>query len=218
MITLYGFGRVFPAVVGETRELRIEWALQELGLPYTVHGIDHTGGEHKTEAYMAISPFQRVPAIDDDGFVLAESGAILLYLGEKYGTLLPTDFHARLVVTQWCLHALNTVEWATQQIQLIDKFGGGEGAAARRAELVKQAERSLQLIERRLDGREWIATDDFTVADILMACVLRQIRTTDLMDGYPRVKAYFERALARPAWRRALAAYAERFGALADAF
>lgn len=212
MITLYGFGKIFPAVIGETRDLRIEWALEELGLPYRVHGIDHTGGEHRTDAFEAISPFQRIPAIDDEGFTLAESGAVLLYLGEKYGQLLPADFEGRMRVTQWCFSAVNTVEWATLQLKVIDLFGGGEGAEARRADLVKQVQRSLSLLEKQLDGREWITGDAFTVADILMATVLRQIRHTELMADYPRVGAYYQRALARPAWTRALASYAERFG------
>ena len=212
MITLYGFGRIFPAVIGETRDLRIEWALEEMGLPYRLHGLDFTAGESKTEAYEAISPFQRVPAIDDDGFTLAESGAVLLYLAEKHGQLIPADFEGRMRVTQWCFSALNTVEWSTLQLKALDLFGGGEGAEARRADLVKQVQRSLGLLEKRMDGREWIATDEFTVADLLMATVLRQIRHTELMADYPQVGAYYARALARPAWGRALQAYADRFG------
>ena len=115
-------------------------------------------------------------------------------------------------VTQWCFSAVNTVEWATLQLKVIDLFGGGEGAEARRADLVKQVQRSLGLLEKRLDGREWVATDEFTVADLLMATVLRQIRHTELMADYPRVGAYYGRALARPAWGRALQGYADRFG------
>ena len=212
MITLYGFGRVFPIVVGETRDLRIEWALEELGLPYRIHGIDHTAGEHRTEAYEAVSPFQRVPAIDDAGFTLSESGAILLYLAEKHGRLLPQDFEGRMKVTQWCFAAVNTVEWATLQIKIIDLTADSESELVRRAQLVQQAQRSLGLIERQLDGRDWITGDEFTVADILMATVLRQIRHTELMADYPRTQAYYRRALARPAWGRALQAYADRFG------
>jgi glutathione S-transferase len=77
MITLYGFGRVHPLVHGLTRDLRVQWALEELGLPYEVRGLDHTGGETKQEEFRRISPFQQLPLIDDDGFVLAESAAIL---------------------------------------------------------------------------------------------------------------------------------------------
>ena len=211
MITLYGFGRVFRPVIGETRDLRAEWALEEIGLPYRVHGLDHTGGEHDGPAYSKISPFHLVPVIDDDGFIVAESGAILVYLAEKAGKLIPPDFEGRMRVVQWCFAALNTVERPLLEIQLIDKFGG-ENTENRRAEMVEQAGRWLDGLERRLDGREWIACADFTVADILLASVLREIRKTDLMDPYPRLKAYYARALVRPAWERTLNSYSERLG------
>jgi glutathione S-transferase len=209
MITLYGFGRIFRPVIGETRDLRTQWALEETGLPYRVHGLDHTGGELDDPAYSRINCFRLVPAIDDDGFVVAESAAVLLYLAEKAGKLIPSDFEGRMQVTQWCFAALNTVERPLLEIQLIDKFGG---TAERRAEMVKTAGRWFDGLERRLDGREWIACADFTVADILLATVLREIRKTDLIDPYPRLKAYYERALARPAWQRTLSLYAERLG------
>lgn len=211
MITLYGFGRVFRPVIGETRDLRIEWALEEIGLPYRVHGLDHSGGEHDGPAYSKISVFHLVPVIDDDGFIVAESGAILVYLAEKAGKLIPPDFEGRMRVVQWCFAALNTVERPMLEIQLIDKFGG-ENTENRRAEMVKQADRWLDGLERHLDGRKWIACADFTVADILLATVLREIRKTNLIDSYPRLKAYYERALARPAWQRTLNSYAERLG------
>jgi glutathione S-transferase len=115
-------------------------------------------------------------------------------------------------VVQWCFASLTTVERPMMEIQLIDKFGGSQGAENRRAEMVTQAGRWLSGLERWLDGREWIACADFTVADILLASVLREIRKTDLIDPYPRLKAYFARVLARPAWQRTLALYAERLG------
>ena len=159
-----------------------------------------------------INCFHLVPAIDDDGFTVAESGAALLYLAEKAGKLIPPGFEGRMRVVQWCFAALTTVERPMLEIQLIDKFGGGEGAEDRRAEMVKQAGRWLDGLEHRLNGCEWIACADFTVADILLASVLREIRKTDLLDPYPRVKAYFARAMARPAWERTLASYSERLG------
>ena len=218
MITLYGFGRVHRAVIGETRDLRAQWALEETGLPYRVHPLDHTGGELDCEAYSRISSFRQVPVIDDDGFIVAESAAILIYLAEKAGKLIPGDFLGRTRVAQWCFAALATVETPLAEILIIDKFGSGDEAAKkRRADLVKWAGRVLGNLERRLDGRTWIACADFTVADILLACVLREIRTTDLIEPYPRLKAYHARALARPAWERTLGAYAQRLGvAVAD--
>ncbi len=211
VITLYGFGRVFRPVIGETRDLRVQWALEETGLPYRVHALDHTGGEFDGPDYGRISCFRLAPTIDDDGFIVAESGAILLYLAEKAGRLIPADFQGRTQVVQWCFSALNTVERPMLEIQLIDKFGSPKDAA-RRAEMAQQSGRWLDALERRLDGREWIACADFTVADILLATVLREIRKTDLIDPYPRLKAYYERALARPAWERTLNSYAERLG------
>jgi glutathione S-transferase len=216
MITLYGFGRVFPPVIGETRDLRAQWALEEAGLPYRVHALDHTGGELNGAAYTRMNCFRLVPVIDDDGFVVAESGAVLLYIAEKSGKLIPPDFQGRMRVVQWCFAALTTVERPLMEIQLIDKFGG-EGDEDRRAKMVKEAGRWLSGLDSRLDGREWIACADFTVADILLASVLREIRTTDLMDSYPRLKAYYARALARPAWQRTLNLYSNRLGvAVAD--
>jgi len=212
LITLYGFGRVHPKVIGETRDLRAQWALEETGLPYRVHPLDHTGGEQDGEAFGRISGFRLLPVIDDDGFILAESGAILLYLADRAGKLIPPDFKGRMRVIQWCFAALATVERPLMEIQLIDKFGGGEGAEQRRAEMVRAAGRWLAGLERRLDGHQWIVGADFTVADILLVTVLREVRRTDLMDSWPRVKAYYTRALERPAWQRTLESYADRLG------
>ncbi|HEY0053325.1 MAG TPA: glutathione binding-like protein [Caulobacteraceae bacterium] len=114
-------------------------------------------------------------------------------------------------MTQWCLAALATVETPLAEIQMIDGFGAGQDDP-RRAGLVQWAERVLSGLERRLDGRDWIASDDFTVADILTASVLREVRHTDLLAGFPRLTDYYARAMARPAWKRALALYADWLG------
>lgn len=209
MITLYGFGRIFREGIGETKDLRIEWALQETGLPYRVHALDHTAGELDSPAYSKISPFHQAPVIDDDGFIVAESGAALLYIAEKAGKLIPSDFQGRMRVTQWCFAALTTVAPTLSLLGLGDIAGlKDEG----RAQWIKIAKRWLDGLERRLDGREWIACNDFTVADILLATVLREVRNTDLMAPYPRLKEFYARALARPAWERTLALDAERLG------
>lgn len=212
MITLYGFGRVHDKVIGETRDLRVRWALEETGLPYRVHGVDHTGGEHKGEAYGEKSYFNQIPAIDDSGFILSESASILLYLAEKSGKLMPQDFEGRTRVTQWCFVALATVEPPLAEILMIHTFFGAENSKERLEYLNKWAGRVLGGLEKRLADREWIACADFTVADILMACVLREIRKTDLLSPYPRVADYYARALARPAWIRSLNAHAQFLG------
>ena len=216
MITLYGFGTIFPEGIGETKDLRAQWALEETGLPFRVHAIDHTAGEHDGEAFSRISPFHQVPVIDDDGVIVAESAAVVLYIAEKAGTLIPSDLAGRTHVVQWCFAAAATLGATLQCLDMFDIFDTGKIASGIRAEVVKINDRWLVGIERRLDGRTWIACDDFTVADIVMANVLRSIRKTDMMKPYPNLTAYYERCHARPAWERALGLYAKRLGVSID--
>lgn len=217
MITLYGFGRIFPEGVGETKDLWAQWALEETGLRYRVHALDHTGGELDSDAYRRISPFGQAPVIEDDGFMVAESAAVVLYLAEKAEKLIPRDVQGRTRVVQWCFAAVSTVLPTLLCIDLIGIFDSGKAADKLHVEVPNIARRWLAGLERRLQGREWIACDDFTVADILMAGVLRGIRKTDLMDPFPGTKAYYERCQARPAWQRTLSLYAERLGVSVEA-
>ena len=216
MIRLYGFGRIFPSGRGETKDLRAQWALEELELPYRVQALDHTAGELDGESFARISPFHQAPVIDDDGFVIAESAAVVLYLAEKAGRLIPGDFQGRTRVVQWCFAAVGTVEPTLTCLDMIEIFDRGGSAREVGAEVRKLAGRWLGHLERQLDGREWIACADFTVADIMMAGVLRTIRKTDLTAPFPGVKAYYERCQARPAWQRTLALYAERMDLRVD--
>jgi len=216
MITLYGFGRIFPEGHGETKDLRAQWALEETGLPYRVHALDHTGGELDGDAYGRISPFRQAPVIDDDGFVVAESAAVVLYLAEKAGKLIPGDVQGRTRVVQWCFAAASTVEPTLVCMDLIGMFDTRKAARELHAEVPKLARRWLGDVERRLEDHEWIACAEFTVADIMMACVLRGVRKTDLMAPFPKLGAYYERCLARPAWQRTLRLYAERLGVRVD--
>ncbi|MEA2747167.1 MAG: glutathione S-transferase [Myxococcales bacterium] len=216
MITLYGFGRIFPGGVGETKDLRAQWALEETGLPYRVHALDHTAGELDGDAFSRISPFHQAPVIDDDGFVVAESAAVVLYLAEKAGKLIPGDVQGRTRVVQWCFAATSTVEPTLTFLDFIEIFDSAKAAPKLKEDVRKIARRWLGDVERRLADRAWIACDDFTVADLMMAGVLRNIRKTDLMDPFPRMKAYYERCQARPAWQRTLGLYAERLGVSVD--
>lgn len=216
MITLYGFGNIFPEGVGETKDLRAQWALEETGLPYRVHALDHAAGELDSDAYGRISPFHQAPVIDDDGFVVAESAAVVLYLAEKSGKLIPSDVQGRMRVVQWCFAAVATVEPTLVCIDMIGIFDSGKAAPKLHEEVPKLAQRWFRDVDRRLEGREWIASDDFTAADVMMAGVLRSIRKTDLLKPFPRLEAYFQRCQARPAWQRTLGLYAERLGVRVD--
>jgi glutathione S-transferase len=146
----------------------------------------------------ASARFGQVPVIDDDGFVVAESAAIALHLAEKSGRLIPGDAQGRSRVVQWCFAATSTVEPTLVALDFIDIFDTGHAARAVRAEVRKVAVRWLEGVEQRLDGRDWIACADFTVADLMMACVLRSIRKTDLMDPFPRMKGLLLALLRAP--------------------
>ena len=212
MITLYGFGTIFEEGIGETKDLRVQWALEELGLPYRVHALDHTGGECDGEAFARISPFRQVPVIEDDGLALAESGAIVLYLAEKAGKLIPSDIQGRARVSQWCFAAAATVGAMLMCLDLVEIFDSGKSAPQLHEQARSFASKWLGDVERQLEHREWLAGADFTVADIMMASVLRSIRKTDMLKPLPRLTAYYERCFARPAWQRTLVQYAERLG------
>jgi glutathione S-transferase len=216
MITLYGFGRIFPEGRGETKDLRVQWALEELGLPYRFHGLDHTAGELDSDAYSRLSPFHQAPVIDDDGFVIAESAAIVVYLAETAGKLIPGDIQGRTRVGQWCVAAAATVGSILACLDVAEIFDPGKSAPVLHAEVRKLVSRFIGGVERRLRDSEWIAGAEFTVADIMMSSVLRSIRKTDLMEPFPKVKAYYERCMARPAWQRTLALSAERLGMKVD--
>ncbi len=217
MITLYGFKQIFVEGIGETKDLRAQWALEETGLPYRVHGLEHSKGDLESEAYGRISPFHQVPVIEDDGFAISESAAIVLYLAEKAGKLIPHDFQGRTRVVQWCFAAASTVAPTLQDLDLLGIFDPENKAPKLHDGVTQLAHRWLADVERQLVGRTFIATDEFTAADIMMAGVLRTIRKTELMAPYPAITAYYQRCFARPAWARTLAMYAERLGVEVEA-
>lgn len=111
MLKLYGFKKVNPAARGFTRDLRILWALQEMQLPYEFVGMDHPAQDLSTAAFHNLNPFEQIPVIDDDGLVLSESGAILLYLAKKSGKLIPQDAPGEAQVMRWCFVATNSLKF-----------------------------------------------------------------------------------------------------------
>src|SRR6188474_223703 len=110
MLKLYGFARVNKGARGNTRDLRVLWTLEEIGLPYEIVGLDHPTHDLDTPAYRARNPFGQIPVLDDDGVVVCVSGAILLYLARKSGKLMPRDLAGESQVLRWSVAALNTVE------------------------------------------------------------------------------------------------------------
>jgi glutathione S-transferase len=197
-------------------------------VPFELVGIDHPKHELDTEAYRAMNPFAQIPVLDDDGVIVTESAAIAIYLAKKSGKLIPKDLAGEAQVLRWAFAAMNSVELPLLTLQFagwIDKSGerparsSAEGGAEvddkSEASPVKKAlagwsEMRLASLERWLTGREWIAIDEFTVADILMTHVIGIDAHAAMVAKYEHVKAYVDRCKARPAWHRVIESYCER--------
>ena len=210
MLKLYGFSKVNALARGHTRDLRVLWALEEMKVPFEVAGMDHPAHDLGTEDYRRLSPFQQIPAIDDDGVVLSESAAIIVYLAKKYGRLIPRDLAGEAQVMRWCFAAMNSVEPPLLGLMVLDWTSDGT-CGKHREFMVGWVNRVLGNLERWLAGRDFVATGDFTVADILMAHVLSAgVKDEKLIAPYPAAVAYRDRCLARPAWKRTIEAYCAR--------
>lgn len=212
MLKLYGFGRVNKMARGHTRDLRVLWVLEELQLPFELVGLDHPRGDLAAEAFHRVSPFAQIPVIDDGGVLLSESGAILVYLARKTGRLIPADLAGEAQVVRWCFAAVNTLELPVMNLGMVDMVPSVQkGAGGYRDFLVQWAQRHLHSLNQWLDGREFVATPEFTVADILMAHVLDGVKGyPELLLPHAHVRAYLERCQSRPAWRKVFASYCER--------
>jgi len=210
MLKLFGFSKVNAVARGHTRDLRVLWALEEMQLPFELVGMDHPAQDLGTEAYRRLSPFQQIPAIEDDGLVVSESAAILVYLAKKSGRLIPGDRAGEAQVMRWCFAAMNSVEPPLLGLIVLDWTADGS-CGKHREFLVGWVHRVLGNLERWLAGREFVATNEFTIADILMAHVLLSgIKDEGLIAPYPKIAAYRDRCLARPAWKRTMESYCAR--------
>jgi len=197
---------------GLVRDLRVRWALEEAGLAYRVESTPFRdrGAEH-----FAAQPFGQVPWLTDGDLTIFESGAILLHLGEKSPALMPTDPRGRAEVVEWVIAALNSVDLPSQPWALFRFMSfPGDSPEAKFVEDFLKAR--LDRMEAVLAAREWLAAGRFTVADLLMADVLRQVNRFDGLAKYPACHAYVARATARPAFVKAYDDQMAHF-AMADA-
>jgi glutathione S-transferase len=208
MLKLYGFARVNEGAHGNTRDLRVLWALEEMGLPYEIVGMDHPNRDLDSVEYRALNPFGQIPTIDDDGVVVTESGAILLYLARKTGKLLPRDLAGEAQVLRWSVTALTTIELPVLSHWFVNLYGG-KGTKPSEA-LYGWADMRLKQLDGWLADRQFVATDEFTVADILVTHVLGGGTDPALLEPYANVRAYRTRCMARPAWKETLEAYFAR--------
>jgi glutathione S-transferase len=206
---LTAFSWVPPMPRGLVRDLRARWVLEEMGQPYRTRLFDRriSGPEERKPD----QPFGQVPAMREGAAVLFESGAICLWLAERDLALLPRDPVARADALSWVFAALNSVEPNILMLQYVTLFDADKPGAAEFAPTAKSRlyDRLLQLAEA-LGGKDWLA-GQFTVADVLMVSVLRQLGRGDRLDPFPTLLAYVGRGEARPAFQRALAAHMADF-------
>jgi GST-like protein len=178
-------------------------ALEELGLPYEVHAIDINNQEQFTPEFLKISPNNRIPAIvdRDNGLSLMESGAILIYLGDKTGKLLPKSGEARYRVIEWLMWQMGGLGPMLGQTHHFVKYHPGKAPYAEERYL-KEALRLYGVLDRRLKGREFVV-DEYSIADIaIWPWVSRfQWQTVDL-NQFPDVKRWYATIASRPAVQR----------------
>ncbi|CUA84196.1 Glutathione S-transferase [Chelatococcus sambhunathii] len=197
--------------------VKVSIMLEETGLPYEAHAIDLGANETWTPEFLSLNPNGKIPAIiDPDGpggapLGLFESGAILLYLAEKTGRLLPQHPARRWETIQWVFFQMAAIGPTFGQVGYFHKFAGREIADKRPLErYVHESRRLLGVLETRLEGRAWIMGEDYTIADISMLGWVRNLigfyGAGDLVgfDGLKHVPAWLERGLARPAVQRGL--------------
>lgn len=210
MITISAYKWVPPQVRGLVRDLRPRWALEEAGIPYTEKLIG-LGEDQASDWYRALQPFGQVPAMEEDGLKIFESGAIVLRIAQKSDVLMPKDEADRLRAITWIFAAINSIEPPVQELAMIQlAYSEQEWAKARKPMLEDWVGKRLAQLAKVLDGKDWLE-DRFTAGDLMMVTVLRMLHTTDLLDKEPAIKAYVARGEARPAFQRALAAQLAAF-------
>ncbi|MRG54107.1 glutathione S-transferase [Phyllobacterium sp. SYP-B3895] len=197
--------------------VKVSIALEELGLPYEPHAVNIGKNESWTPEFLSLNPNGKIPAIiDPDGpggkpLGLFESGAILLYLAEKTGKLIPADPSLRYETIQWVFFQMAAIGPMFGQVGFFHKFAGREIEDKRPLQrYVDESKRLLGVIETRLSGREWIMGDEYSIADISMLGWVRNLvgfygaREIVDFDSLKHVPAWLERGLARPAVQRGL--------------
>src|SRR6266545_1724284 len=161
MITISAFRWVPPFAQGQVRDLRVRWALEEVGLPYRTRLLEQ--GDQDAPEYRALQPFGQVPIYEEDGHALFESGAIVLHMGERSEVLLPTDKNARARAVQWLIAALNSVEPFIMNVVQTELFyAGEEWAKLRRPGAREFAQRRIQAVATALGDKPYLDGDRFT--------------------------------------------------------
>lgn len=202
-LTIWTYDWVPPGPRGFVRDLRLRWACEEAGLAYAIGTVPFDGRETN---HLERQPFGQVPFLNDGGLEIFESGACLLHLARKSDRLMPRDPVGEAQTLQWTIAALNSMEMVTVPWWFL-KMTGGESD-----DLTGWLGQRLGHVERILGERPWLAANRFTIADLLMADVLR-IPDIRAYGDRPASEAYVTRITSRPAFQKARTEQMEQFEA-----
>ncbi|MDQ0462977.1 glutathione S-transferase [Caulobacter ginsengisoli] len=202
-ITITAFEQSPDRGRGLARDMRVRWALEEVGQPYDVRLVSFQ--EMREPAYRALHPFGQIPAYQEGDLALFESGAIIFHLAERHAGLLPNDANARARAITWMFAALNTVEPPIVSREAAILLEGDKPWQAERAPMLEKNVRvRLEDLSRRLGDADWL-DGAFSAGDLMMVSVLRRPAGASFLPDYPNLAAYVARGEARPAYQRAFA-------------
>jgi len=199
--TITAFERSPDGGKGLARDMRVRWALEEVGQPYEVRLVSF--GALKEPAHRALHPFGQIPTYEEGDLVLFESGAIVFHIAEHHAGLLPDDAKARARAITWMFAALNTVEPPIVDLGIARLLEGEKPWSNERLPLVEDRVRDrLAQLSGRLGDADWL-DGAFSAGDLMMVSVLLRLRLSGILDEYPNLAAYVARGEARPAYKRA---------------
>lgn len=202
-VTITAFDWVPDFARGQVRDLRVRWALEEVGQPYAVRLLPQ--GSQKQPDHRARQPFGQVPTYEEGDLTLFESGAIVWHIAERFPGLMPAAPHQRAMSLEWSFAALNTMEPPILDYAIATLFEADKPWSHPRLPAIRERiDGRLAEAEARLGEAEWFA-GSFGPGDLLMVAVLRMLEPQGLLAPFPRLAAYVARGTARPAFARALA-------------
>lgn len=199
--TITAFERSPDGGRGQARDMRVRWALEEVGQPYDVRLLSFSA--MKQSAHLAVNPFGQIPTYEEGDLCLFESGSIVLHIAERHAGLLPDDVNARARAITWMFAALSTVEPPILELVTVVILERDAPWRAERLPLVNDRIRKrLTELSRCLGDADWL-DGAFSAGDLMMVTVLRRLNLSGLLDEFPNLAAYVARGEARPAFKRA---------------
>ena len=199
--TITAFERSPDRGKGQARDIRVRWALEEVGQPYLVRLVSFSA--MKEPAHCALHPFGQIPTYEEGDLALFESAAIVFHIAQRYAGLLPDDANARARAITWMFAALSTLEPPIVDLGTAKLVERGESWFAQRLPILEDRVRvRLGELSSRLGDADWL-DGAFSAGDLLMVTVLRRLSGSGELEKYPNLSAYVARGEARPAYKRA---------------